>query len=565
MTKHDPRLEEALELILRIAEGEAGARAELSDERDVMDAVLAGLNMLADEMEAERAQRTRAEELLRDALDAYEDAPGLFCSVATDDNWKILKLNATFASVLGMAKDELIGRPLGELCSEGSRAELTRVLTATQLGQAAAPAELELVTHDGSLLSTTLDASVARDSAGVPVRVRLALRDVTKERQLEKQLYQAQKLELVGRFAGGIAHDFNNILSVILSCAELAMSNTPPSSQQWTDLTEIRRAAERAATLVSRLLTFSRRQIVRPRTVDLNDLVREAESMLSRVLGDDVTLEVSTRSDAPSVRIDPTQLSQVLLNLATNARDAMPDGGVLKIETARARLGPEDIGAEESRAGEFAVLSVADSGVGMTEDVKRHLFEPFFTTKPVGQGTGLGLSMCYGAVRQAGGLIKVTSSRGSGARFEIFLPAASNVTGTLAAKPMSIGPGSSGTVLLVEDEPFVRSVTARILNDAGYHVLVADGPEAALRYEAEFEDPIDVLVTDVVMPGMNGRELATELRNRRNNLQVLYISGYPSAAFDAPGDPSTAFLAKPYVPSALLGAISGLRAQRASV
>src|SRR5437867_2941313 len=367
--------------------------------------------------------------------------------------------------------------------------------------------------------------------AGRSARLVLA-RDVTARRQLEEQLRQAQKMEAVGQLAGGIAHDFNNLLTAILGCTQLLLHATPPEDQRREDVEEIKNAGLRAAELTRQLLAFSRRQVLAPKVLDVNAIVANMDKMLRRLLGEDVALVTHLAADLGPVSADPGQLEQVLLNLAVNARDAMPQGGRLTIETANILL-TEEYAERHHRLppGPYVLLAVSDTGVGMDEITQKHLFEPFFTTKEVGKGTGLGLATVYGIVKQSGGYIWVYSEPGRGTTLKVYLP---RVPG--AAEPLPVAVESpelrrgTETVLLVEDAAPVRSLARKGLESYGYQVReAADGP-AALELCARHPRGIDILVTDVVMPGMSGRELAERLAPARSGMRVLYTSGYTDDA-----------------------------------
>jgi len=387
-------------------------------------------------------------------------------------------------------------------------------------------------------------------------RARLVLaRDVSAQRQLEEQLRQSQKMEAVGQLAGGIAHDFNNLLTAILGSTQLLLHNTPAGDPRREDAEEIRHAGLRAAELTRQLLAFSRRQVLAPKVLDLNAVVATMDRMLRRLLGEDVELVTSLQPAAGAVNADPGQLEQVLLNLAVNARDAMPGGGRLSIGTTRVTLQEEPAERRHRMpAGDYVCLAVADTGVGMDETTQAHLFEPFFTTKEVGKGTGLGLATVYGIVKQSGGYIWVYSEVGHGTTVKVYLPRVPGVAEAPApaAEPKPVR-GGHETVLLVEDATPVRALARRSLEARGYRVLdAADGP-SALDLSARHGGGIDILVTDVVMPGMSGRELAERLAPERPRMKVLYTSGFTDDAMVRQGvlNAGVAFLQKPFVPDTL--------------
>ncbi|HEY1379588.1 MAG TPA: response regulator, partial [Gemmataceae bacterium] len=406
-------------------------------------------------------------------------------------------------------------------------------------------AEYRLRQADGAYRWHVGRALAMCDRSGKTTRWFGTCTDIDDHRRLERQYLQAQKLDAVGRLAGGVAHDFNNLLTVINGYAELLV-RAPLDGPTVRDMAgEVLRAGERGAALVRQLLTFSRQEVVARRPLDLNALVEGMGKLLRRVIGDDVELTTHLQSGLPPVMADPGQLEQVVLNLAVNARDAMPDGGRLTIETWGAEL--DEAHAPGVKSGPYVLMQVTDTGVGMTEEIRRRAFEPFYTTKEVGRGTGLGLATVYGIVRQTGGHVEVESEPGRGAAFRIYLPTSSE-----PVKPKSDpGPGApprgSETILLVEDAAAVRSFAAGILRDCGYTVLEAGRGDDALTVADTHVGPIQLLVTDVMMPGLSGPEVADRLRARRPELRTLFISGHAGDAART-GMVATAanFLPKPF-------------------
>ncbi|HVY28430.1 MAG TPA: ATP-binding protein [Polyangiaceae bacterium] len=369
----------------------------------------------------------------------------------------------------------------------------------------------------------------------------------------EDQLRHAQKMDAVGRLAGGVAHDFNNMLSVILGHTEIALAQLKPTDELYESLDTVRQAALRSAGLTQQLLAFSRQQVVSPRYLDLRALVRDFEKMLKRVIGDDIALSIVEASEPCSVRVDPVQMEQVILNLAINARDAMPNGGQLSIETRLVTLTPEYVYAHpDAKLGRHVELAVKDEGTGMDAETQRRIFEPFFTTKAEGRGTGLGLSTVYGIVHQSGGTLVVDSEVDKGSTFRVYLPFSA---GAPARPPSGSRPAVRGTetVLLVEDEPEVRRVCALTLRALGYTVVEADDPTQALKLCAAGEPRFDVMLADVVMPGMSGVALFERLRALRPGLKVLFMSGYTDRQIvDASTlSEGTAFMNKPFTPDTL--------------
>jgi PAS domain S-box-containing protein len=387
-------------------------------------------------------------------------------------------------------------------------------------------------------------------------------RDVTQQRSLEEQFQQAQKLESVGRLAGGVAHDFNNLLTVILSCTEALKHDLAAGRLPDPELVhDIAAAGESARDVTRQLLAFARRQVSHPVALDLNALVKASEKLLRRVLSEDVEVAVTLQPDAWGVRCDRGQLEQVIMNLAVNARDAMPGGGRLGIETANVQVDAGLIAAHPFlRAGPFVRLTVRDSGHGMTPEVKAHLFEPFFTTKPQGQGTGLGLATVYGIVKQSDGYILVDSEPGQGTAITILLPRLSDAAVEAAEPARATAARGSETILVVEDDPLVREVAVRSLRAGGYLVLAAGSARDALDLEPGELGRARLLITDVVMPGLDGHALAEELGRRHPDLRILYMSGYtPDAILDRGGlGTGIDFLPKPFTPSGLLARVRAI-------
>jgi signal transduction histidine kinase/CheY-like chemotaxis protein len=391
-----------------------------------------------------------------------------------------------------------------------------------------------------------------------PVLLRRQVEERTAElARANALLAESQKLDGLGRLAGGIAHDFNNLLTVVLGCAEVLREDLRAGTVRAEDVDEIRAAGERARDLTAQLLAFARRQVITPEPLDLNEVLRGTEKLLRRVLGEDVRLEPSLSAEVWPVRADRGQLEQVVLNLSVNARDAMPTGGRLAIETANVTVGAGGT-AQGIPPGDWVRLTVRDTGHGMTPEVRAHLFEPFFTTKPKGQGTGLGLATVYGIVKQSGGHVDVDSAEGAGTAVHVYLPrTAATAAPARPAPPPAATRGGSETVLVVEDDPHVREFTVRALRDGGYRVLVAPGGDAALETAAAEPSPIHLLLTDVVMPGVDGRALAERLARVRPALRVLYVSGYAESVIARHGvlAPGVDLLAKPFTPAALLGKV----------
>jgi PAS domain S-box-containing protein len=418
--------------------------------------------------------------------------------------------------------------------------------------------EYRLVAADGRVIWVRDEAMLVRDVAGRPLYVQGYMLDTTAEREadqrrkaLEAQLLQSQKMEAVGRLAGGIAHDFNNLLTAITGYSELVLRELPAASEPAQDIEQIRRAAGQAASMTRQLLAFSRRQVLQPTVLSLNEVIEGMESMLKRLIGENIELVTDCDPELLATRSDLSQIEQVVLNLSVNARDAMPQGGRLELRTANVDLDGEQAHAAAIEPGPHVLLEVRDTGSGMDPDTLEHAFEPFFTTKEQGKGTGLGLATVHGIVQQSGGSVVVESELGQGTTFRIYLPAvreAPAVEEPLAEQPAR----GREMILLVEDEAIVRELLARVLRAQGYTVVEAADGEGALAI-AEGLDAIDLLLTDVVMPGLSGRELSERLAAERPQLRILFMSGYTDEAIVHHGVRAgeAEFIAKPFTPDAL--------------
>jgi PAS domain S-box-containing protein len=413
--------------------------------------------------------------------------------------------------------------------------------------------QMDQVRKDGSVVQTEVATTWLPNPQGAGGEILGVTRDITARAQAEARLLQAQKLESVGRLAGGVAHDFNNLITVINGYSEMVLDSLPPGDPLREGIDEIRIASQRATALSRQLLMLSRKQVVQTKAVNINEIVREVQSMLGRVIGEDIRLQSALSPEPGFVMADPGQLHQVLMNLAVNARDAMPQGGRLLLETANVTVSAAE-DRREVRPGEYVRLRVTDTGTGMSKDVVAHLFEPFFTTKKVGEGTGLGLATVYGIVQQCGGSILVSSEPGQGASFEIHLP---RIEPGRAA-PEVRKPGASAmrgteTILLVEDQDQLRKMVTRVLRGRGYQVIEAANGDEALRHAESHAGRIDLMLTDIVMPGLSGLDLAVRLKAARPEIKIIFMSGYSErAAVDKESlDLAGAYLPKPVSPEAL--------------
>jgi PAS domain S-box-containing protein len=529
------------------------ARDELESRVDERTSELADVNRA---LGAEVGERQLAQEEASDVnrrLQAVIDASPL-AIMRLGLGGQVMSWNHAAVRIFGWEMEEVLNRPLPPLPDEDG-APLHALLAGAALGEALVGLETRRRRKDGKLIDVRLWTAPLRGASGAIRGSVVIAADFTEQRQLEQQLTQAQKMEAIGRLAGGVAHDFNNVITIVAGYGHILREGNKDNPDLRDAAEEVIKAAERSAALASQLLVFSRRQAIRPKVIDLNAEVRNIERMLTRVIGEDVELDTLLRPETGAVRGDAGQLEQVLLNLVLNARDAMPSGGRLTIETANVTL-------DESYArthagvvpGKYVMLAVSDSGIGMDAETQEHIFEPFFTTKERGKGTGLGLSTVYGIIKQHGGDIWVYSEPGRGTTFKIYLPRV-DAAAAAGEKASKADPSPSGeeTVLLVEDEDAVRKLVRGVLDQHGYHVLEADSGARALEVVRDFDGTIDLLLTDVVMPKMSGRDLAEALALLRPEVKVLYLSGYTERSVFDQGllDRRSPFLQKPFTPDTL--------------
>jgi signal transduction histidine kinase/ActR/RegA family two-component response regulator len=408
--------------------------------------------------------------------------------------------------------------------------------------------EVQWKRKDGRVIIVRLSGSAASSSDEPEEVLELIAEDITDRRQLEEQLRQAQKMDAVGRLAGGVAHDFNNLLMVINGYTEVLLEQLAAGSAMYHKVQSIQQAADRAATLTRQLLAFSRKQLLELKVVDVNTVVGDMERLLRPLIGENIELITRLSTETGHTRADAGQLEQVIMNLVVNAKDAMPEGGKLTVQSADVTV-RHDSEHRFIQPGRYAVISVSDTGHGMDKETQSRIFEPFFTTKEKGKGTGLGLSTVYGIVKQSNGYVFAQSEPGAGTTFYVYLPRVEDSAEELSpAKSQPNEAGGCETVLLVEDEESVRELVRVTLVSRGYKVIEAENGECGLRVAEAFKEKIDILITDVVMPGIGGRELAKKLVSLRPGISVLYLSGYTEDAVVAPGalGPGTAFLQKPF-------------------
>ena len=481
--------------------------------------------------------------------------------IVIDRDFLIRELNESFLRTTGKSRDEVIGQP----CYRVSRG---RTGPCGEDGDHQCPAAYTFKTGKhrsivqrhfrprGEPFDVEVSASALQKEDGKIALVVETTRDITELTHLKALFLQAQKMEAVGRLAGGMAHDFNNLMNVVIGYSEMLLHKSSSDNPGRQALESILDAGERAATLTRQLLAFSRKQIIEPRILDMNAVLTDMERMLRRIIGEDIELIPKSTPGIGRVRADLGMIEQVVMNLAVNARDAMPNGGKLTIETANAEFDEQYVHRHQgSVPGSYVMLAVSDTGMGMTQEVKARIFEPFFTTKEMGKGTGLGLSTVFGIVKQHNGYIMAYSKPGKGASFKIYLP---RVEGDMEAEGRKVPhkvTGGKETILIVEDDEGLRTMAGMMLEDLGYTVLSCPSGEEALARLAAYEGNVALLFTDVVMPGMNGKGLSEEVRLLRPEVKVLYTSGYPDNDIAHRGvlDPGALFIQKPFT-SAALGA-----------
>jgi len=500
--------------------------------------------------------RKRADEALRKSEDLYrtlvETAHDMIWSV--DASGRFTFVNDAVRHIYGYEPAEMMGRPFMNFQTAEQAKKDLEAFARIKAGEAHFKYETEHLHRDGHPIWLSFNAIVMRDSQGTVLGTTGTARDITENKRLENQLRQVQKIESIGRLAGGVAHDFNNLLGAILGYSELAQQQIPEESNAYRFLAGITEAACRGGNLTQQLLAFARKKVVKPEVVDLNKIVAGMEPMLRRLIGEDLDFNFVPGASLCRVKVDIGSLEQVIMNLTVNARDAMLQHGKLTLETTNVTLG-EDYAAKHAdvKPGPYVLLAVTDTGTGMTEKVRAQIFEPFFTTKPVGQGTGLGLAMCHGIVKQAGGHIAVYSEVGTGTTFKIYLPITHENLHFLKLPPAKPMTGGTETILFVEDEALVRDCAQRALSGLGYNVIVAANGLEALDLLSSLKGPLHLLVTDVVMPKMGGPELAKKIVERFPGIKVLYSSGYTENAIVHGGilKESINFIQKPYLPSEL--------------
>ena len=487
------------------------------------------------------ASEQRYQDLFENATDAI---------FTTDLDLNFTSLNAVAEALTGYPRDEAKRLNISAIVTAETLDTVKRKLEEQRKGRPASMYETEIVTREGLVVPIEVTARLVYRE-GQPVGTLGLARDISERKRLEQERRQAQKMEAIGRLAGGLAHDFNNLLTVIMGHSQEMIERLPPDDPCRTDAAQVLSAGEVAAGLTRQLLAFSRQQIITPQVLDFNAVVTSLTPMLRRLIGEDIHLDLRRGSERYAVKADPGQIEQVIMNLVVNARDAMPHGGTLTIETTGALIEPSaTVDRSFMAVGHYVLLVVRDTGHGMDGETKAHLFEPFFTTKEAGRGTGLGLSTVYGIVKQNDGYIFVDSEPASGTTFRMYFPRrpAAEIATVQALRAPRKTTGGSERILLVDDDLGVRHFAARVLTSRGYAVLPASSPEEAIDISEEHEGRIDLLLTDVVMPGGTGRALATTLQESFPRLKVLYMSGYTTEAIVDHGilDSTVSFIGKPF-------------------
>jgi two-component system, cell cycle sensor histidine kinase and response regulator CckA len=467
-----------------------------------------------------------------------------------DPDGRRLYNSPAYGRILGFSDDELAGTSFYDHVHPDDVYTAQQAVKQATATNPSGTVQYRMRHKDGSWHTIESGSSAILNQQGKVEKFVVVNRDVSEQRQLEEKFRQAQKMEAVGRLSGGVAHDFNNLLGVIIGYAEFLQESLDPENDLRSSVDEILKAGKRAASLTRQLLAFSRQQVLDPKVLDLNVVVLDMDKMLRRLIGEDIELSTVLGPDLGRLKADQSQLEQVLLNLVVNARDAMPQGGKLLIDTqnmvmdeAFVRRYPYPV-----QPGPYVCLTVTDSGIGMDAETKARAFEPFFTTKEKGKGTGLGLSTVYGVVKQSGGYIDIYSAPGAGTTFKIYLPRVDDAITTDAPVGAATSFTGNETILLAEDESSLRTLTRNTLELCGYKVLEAKDGLEALEVSERFKGPIDLLLTDMVMPGMGGRQLAQELSRRRPEIRLAYMSGYTGQAVGSQGpvDPGSVFLLKPF-------------------
>ncbi len=536
--------------------------------------VLSAIRDISDRKRIEQELRRVSEEMHRQTVERLGEYRARLAAIIDSSEDAILAktLDGTITAwnkgaerIYGYAPEEIIGKSISTLVPADRPGEIPEIMRKIGRGESIEHYESVRVTKDGRHLNVSIAVSPLRDASGEIVGASAIARDITEQRKAEEQLRQSQKMEAVGRLAGGVAHDFNNVLGIINACSEFLRDRIDAGSEPSVYVENIRKATERGAGLTRQLLAFSRKQVVKPVLLDMNDRLKEISKLLRPLMGDDVEIVVSAQASSAIVEADPGQLDQIIMNLAVNSRDAMPKGGRFILETKLVEFDQHFADQHQPlKPGKYVMLAVSDSGVGMDKATLSRIFEPFFTTKEQGKGTGLGLATVYGIAQQAGGHIWVYSEPGQGTTFKLYLPSAeSKLAAGASAESEAAVPKRQATILLVEDDEIMRSLTRQMLREQGYAVIEAANGKAAFEWvqanpagSQPESQPIDLLLTDVVMPAMSGPELAERLASLNPKLKVIYMSGYTGELMEASERLKRGILIeKPFTRTALLNTL----------
>jgi PAS domain S-box-containing protein len=530
--------------------------------------VLSAIRDISDRKRIEEELRRANEELHRRTAEQIGEYRSRLASIIDSSEDAIIGkgLDGTITSwnkgaerIYGYAPEEVVGKHISILVPDDRPDEIPGILRKIARGESTEHYESVRMTKDGRRLNVSITVSPLRDAAGEIVGASAIARDITAQRRVEDQLRQSQKMEAIGRLAGGVAHDFNNVLGIINACTEFLRDRIDPASEPSLYVENIKKATERGAALTRQLLAFSRKQVVKPVILDLNDRLKDISKLLRPLMGDDVEILIVPRSHSAVVEADPGQLDQIVVNLAVNSRDAMPQGGKFILETDVVEL--DQSFAEQHQPlspGKYVMLAVSDTGSGMDKATLSRIFEPFFTTKEMGKGTGLGLATVYGIAQQSGGHIWVYSEPGRGTTFKVYLPSAEHKIGSGSPSEVenAVPKRQGTTVLLVEDDEIMRSLTRQLLREQGYNVVEAANGKSALEWVESHPGQFDLLLTDVVMPAMSGPELAERLIGSHPALKVVYMSGYTGELMAGrEGLKHGTLLEKPFTRTALLNAL----------
>lgn len=503
-------------------------------------------------------EQKKAEEAIqreKDMAQQYLDIAGVML-VALGTDGTVTLINKKGCQILGCEEEEIIGKNwFDNFIPKAMRMEIQDVFDELMQGTSSVRQYNEnlVLTKKGTERMVAWHNTLLTNDKGDIIGTLSSGEDITENRRLEEQLFQSQKMEAIGRLAGGIAHDFNNALTAIMGYSDIIAKDAEVKDKHRSYIDEIKKSAERAATLTQQLLAFSRKQIMQPKVLNLNTMLKNTKNMLQRMIGEDITFRLQTATPIDMIKVDPGKIEQVVINLAVNARDAMPNGGILEVETKNIFLDHAFCEMHKGAdPGNYVLLSVHDTGKGIDNETMKHIFEPFFTTKEIGKGTGLGLATVYGIVRQSGGYIDVQSQEGSGTTVAIYLPRVDKVPETVEKHESKVAEGKNETILFVEDDDMVRNMVAAVLEQYGYNVIEAENGSVAMK-RCEQEDKIHLMITDVVMPGTSGPDLVRQIITMQPEMKVLYISGYTDDAIVHHGvlDENTPFLQKPFTPQKL--------------